>query len=220
MTFAEIIQKLRERDERVTNCFFFWNGPTLKRIEEIRRNDPKKAAQLPKPICNTCKPAILKVLHTLYGTSGFDYNESVSDFYFYLIKDDKLASINEPEALMGWITKTAFFFFMNKKKNEDKLLENTQIETLNLANTDVEINEDRSKAREFVEVVLSAMPNRTYAKILDEVALEVGQYKGKQKSEKMLQLAKQLEIPIDNLYVKVSLAKKQFKETARRLNFI
>jgi len=61
------------------------------------------------------------------------------------------------------------------------------------------------------------MPNRTYAKILDEVTLEVGQYKGKEKAEKMRQLAERLVIPLDNLYVKVSLAKKQFKETAKRI---
>lgn len=61
------------------------------------------------------------------------------------------------------------------------------------------------------------MPNRTYAKILDEVTLEVGQYKGKEKADKMRELAERLDIPIDNLYVKISLAKKQFKETAKRI---
>lgn len=220
MTFDEIIQKLRDRDDRVTQCFFFWDGPTLKRIEEIRRTDPKKAAQLRKPVCNTCKPALLKVLHSLYGTTHFNYEELVSDFYLYLIQDDKLASIKEPKALMGWIVSTAYYFFLHEKIKEDKMLENTPVESLNLANIDVEVDEEASKTREFVECVLAAMPNRTYAKILDEVTLEVGQYRGQQKSDRMRQLAEQLEIPIDNLYVKVSLAKKQFKETAKRLNLI
>ena len=43
------------------------------------------------------------------------------------------------------------------------------------------------------------------------------QYKGKEKADKIRELAERLDIPIDNLYVKVSLAKKQFKETAKRI---
>ena len=71
-----------------------------------------------------------------------------------------------------------------------------------------------------MEEVLSAMPNRTYARILDEVTLEAGQYRGREKAEKVRQLSERLGIPIDNLYVKISLAKKQFKDTAGKLNRI
>ncbi len=217
MTFEEIIQRLRERDNRVTQCFFFWDGPTLQHIEEIRRIDPIKAAQMKKPVCNTCKPGLLKVLHTLYGTEHYDYEELVSDFYFYLIQDDKLATIQEPMALMGWIVRTAYYFFLHEKIKKDKVLENTPVESLNTVSVDIEADESAATTRDFVREVLDAMPNRTYARILDEVTLEVGQYKGKEKAEKMRQLAERLDIPIDNLYVKISLAKKQFKETAKRI---
>lgn len=217
MTFEEIIQRLRERDNRVTQCFFFWDGPTLQHIEEIRRIDPIKAAQMKKPVCNTCKPGLLKVLHTLYGTEHYDYEELVSDFYFYLIQDDKLATIQEPKALMGWIVRTAYYFFLHEKIKKDKVLENTPVESLNTVSVDIEADESAATTRDFVREVLDAMPNRTYARILDEVTLEVGQYKGKEKAEKMRQLAERLDIPIDNLYVKISLAKKQFKETAKRI---
>ena len=217
MTFEEIIQRLRERDNRVTQCFFFWDGPTLQHIEEIRRIDPIKAAQMKKPVCNTCKPGLLKVLHTLYGTEHYDYEELVSDFYFYLIQDDKLATIQEPKALMGWIVRTAYYFFLHEKIKKDKVLENTPVESLNTVSVDIEADESAATTRDFVSEVLDAMPNRTYARILDEVTLEVGQYKGKEKAEKMRQLAERLDIPIDNLYVKISLAKKQFKETAKRI---
>lgn len=217
MTFEEIMQRLRERDNRVTQCFFFWDGPTLQHIEEIRRIDPIKAAQMKKPVCNTCKPGLLKVLHTLYGTEHYDYEELVSDFYFYLIQDDKLATIQEPKALMGWIVRTAYYFFLHEKIKKDKVLENTPVESLNTVSVDIEADESAATTRDFVREVLDAMPNRTYARILDEVTLEVGQYKGKEKAEKMRQLAERLDIPIDNLYVKISLAKKQFKETAKRI---
>lgn len=217
MTFEEIIQHLRERDDRVTQCFFFWDGPTLQHIEEVRRTNPQKAAQMRKPVCSTCKPGLLKVLHTLYGSTHFDYEELVSDFYFYLIKDDKLASIQEPKALMGWIVRTAYFFFLHEKIKQDRLLENTPVDSLSDVRDDIELDESASDIREYVTRVLEAMPNRTYAKLLDEVTLEVGQYKGREKADKMRQLAKRLEIPIDNLYVKISLAKKQFKTTAQLL---
>lgn len=217
MTFEEIIQRLRERDNRVTQCFFFWDGPTLQHIEEIRRIDPIKAAQMKKPVCNTCKPGLLKVLHTLYGAEHYDYEELVSDFYFYLIQDDKLATIQEPKALMGWIVRTAYYFFLHEKIKKDKVLENTPVESLNTVSVDIEADESAAATRDFVREVLDAMPNRTYARILDEVTLEVGQHKGKEKAEKMRQLAERIDIPIDNLYVKISLAKKQFKETAKRI---
>ena len=220
MTFEEIILHLRQRDERVTMCFFFWDGPTLQRIEEIRRTDPIRAAKLAKPVCHTCRPGLLKVLHTLYGSCHFDYDEKVSDFYMYLIKDDKLASIQDPSALMGWIVKTAYYFFLHEKIKNDKLLENTDSESLSNVKVDIEEDQTAAANRDFVREVLAAMPNRVYAQILDEVTLEVGQYKGQEKSRKMAEMAEKLQIPIDNLYVKVSLAKKQFKETAKRLNLV
>ncbi len=217
MTFEEIINELRSRNNEVTQCFFFWEGATLQRIEEIRHTDPLRAAKMRKPICNTCKPGLLRVLHSLYGSQHFDYDELVTDFYFYLMKDDKLASIRDPHALMGWIVSTAYYFFLHEKISKDKVLENVSVDSLSDAGKDIVADESAAEARDFVQDVLAAMPNRTYAKILDEVTLEVGQYKGKEKAEKMQELAKRLEIPVDNLYVKVSLAKKQFKSTAIRL---
>ncbi len=217
MTFEEIIQHLRGRDDRVTQCFFFWDGPTLQHIEEIRRTNPHKAAQMRKPVCNTCKPGLLKVLHSLYGNNHFDYDEYVSDFYYYLLKDDKLSSIQEPKALMSWIVRTAYYFFLHKKIRNEKL-DNTQVESLNSVSIDIEDDDSVASARSYVMEVLKAMPNRMYAKILDDVTLEVGQYKGKEKAERLRQIAERLEIPIDNLYVKISLAKKQFKETANKIN--
>ena len=63
------------------------------------------------------------------------------------------------------------------------------------------------------------MPNRAYAKILYDVVLEVGQYSGSEKTKLFQQKADELGIPVDHLYVKVSRAKKLFKETAKRINY-
>ena len=218
MTYEEIIQKLRNRDERVTQCFFFWDGPTFQRIEEIRRTDSLKAAKMRRPVCNTCRPALLKVLHSLYGSTHFDYNEMVSGFYFHLMTGDKLAEIKEPNALMGWIVSTAYYYFLHTKIKSDKLLENSSFDSLtNVCNEIIE-DDSAQETRDLVADVLASMPNRTYARILDEVTLEVGQYQGREKSEKLREAAERLGIPVDNLYAKISLAKKQFKETAKKMN--
>lgn len=217
MTFAEIIQALIARDERVTSCFFFWNGPTLEHIEEIRRNDLPRALKMRRPICHTCRPALLKVLYRLYGGNTFNYEEHVSEFYIYLMTGEKLRSIKNPEALMGWIVRTAYYFFLHDKIRKDSVLENADTDSLSIIRVDVEYDESPREIREFVHRVLDNMPHREYAIILDEVTLEVGQFKGKEKAEKMREIAERLNIPIDNLYVKVSLAKKQFKEIANRL---
>ena len=114
MYYEEIIQKLRDRDERVTRCFFFWEGPTLQHLEELRKTDPIKAARLPKPVCNTCRPGLLKVLHSLYGNQHFVYEDMVTDLYIYLLQGDKLATIQDPKALMGWIVRTAYYYFLHE----------------------------------------------------------------------------------------------------------
>lgn len=215
MTFEEIIRRIRERDEQVTRCFFFWDGPTQQYIDNIRRTDPQKAARLRRPVCNTCRPGLLSVLHKLSDGEPFDYEEKVTSFYLYIMKDDKLASIKSPDALMSWIVQTAFYFFLrekykdqaeNRSKNDIKELDDELIEDLSSAET-----------RQFVKEVLDAMPNRSYASILDEVSLEAAQFTGQQKAEVIRRKAAEYGISVDNLYVKISLAKKQFRKTAEKL---
>ncbi len=217
MRYEEIIEKLRGKDDKVTQCFFFWTGPTIKHIEELRRTDPAKAARLPRPVCDTCRPGLLRVLHNLYGSGGFDYTEKVTEFYYHLIKDDKMSSISDPDRLMGWIVTTAFNFFRKEKIKDDELLDNPSADTLIEKGFDMEEDDTRSQTRTFVSEVLAAMPNRTYARLLDEATLEIAQYKGQEKASKTKELAERFGIPVEHFYVKISLAKKQFKATAEKL---
>jgi len=216
MTFEEIIQKIRERDEQVTRCFFFWDGPTQSHIDSLRRTNPIKAAKMRRPICSTCRPGLLSVLHKIYGKEPFDYNSLVTSFYIYLMEGDKFSTIKSPDSLMGWIVTSAYFYFLREKSNKDKVLEKE-------SNLYLDIEEDisdfinKKDTRIFVTKVLNAMPNRQYAKILDDVTLEAAQYSGQEKAEVIRKQAQILNIPVDNLYVKISLAKKQFKETALKL---
>lgn len=218
MTYEEIIQKIRARDEAVTHCFFFWDGPTRQHIDAVRRKDPQKAACMRRPVCDTCRPGLLSVLHRIYGDEPFNYDEMVSSFYCYLMDGDKMASVKDSKALMGWIVSTAFFFFLKEKRTKNKqLLENDDISALIDVPEVAEDDSGRSESRKFVKEILNAMPNRDYARILDDVVLEVAQYSGAEKTETLRRKAEELGIPIDNLYVKISLAKKQFKETAKKI---
>ena len=220
MTFDEIIQKIRAKDEVVTECFFYWDGPSIRRIEEVRRRDPIAASRMPRPVCNSCRPALLSVLHSVYGESAFDYKSKVDELYAYIMDGDKLSSIKTPDALMGWMVKTSFTFFLSEKKREDRLLENSSIDTLNIEDGCIVEDDSRAQARELVEEVLAVMPNRVYARILEDVVLEVEQYKGRKKSELLKRKAEELGISIDNLYVKISLAKRQFRRTAEELKLV
>lgn len=218
MNYSDIIQKIRAKDNEVTQCFFFYSGPSWERIQEIRRTDLQKARTLPKPVCDSCRPTLLKVLHNIYGSEHFDYEELVSDFYYYLIEGDRMKTIANPNCLMGWITKTAYYFFQNQKKKRDQLLEKEIPDSLNSVKADMEDDQTSAQIRDFVREVLAAMPNRTYAMLLDEVALEVAQHEGREKSELLRRKSEELGIKVDNLYVKISLAKKQFQKTALELN--
>ena len=229
MDFSEIIQKLIARDERVTRCFFFWDGPTLERIEEIRRNNPQEAAQMPRPICNTCRPLLLRTLNTVFDGKPFDYDELVTDFYYYIIEDRKgsgclLTRIDNPKALMGWIATTALRFFRDLKIKRDKvtrtempgdMLDNRKVDPPFNEEEEIAVDTDREDIRDFVKDVLTMMPNQEYAQFIDDVVLEYEQYTGHERIIKRKQLAEKCNMSTANFDMKVSRAKQQFIKTAK-----
>lgn len=217
MSFKEIIEGIRARNERITSCFFFWDGPTQQYISQLRRVNPSAAAKLQRPVCSSCRPGLLSVLHRIYGDDRFDYEEKVTSFYLYLMEGDKLSGIKEPEALMGWIVSTAFFYFLKEKRKDEQQMEKSSSEPLNRLAEVIEDDSGKSERRAFVEEVLERMPNRNYAKLLDEVALEAAQYTGQEKTEVIRDKAEEFGLSVDALYVKLSLAKKQFRKTAETI---
>lgn len=218
MTFAEIIEQLRSHNNEVHKCFFFWDGPSMERIEQIRRTDPIKAMKLKRPICATCRPVLLKVLHSIYGKEHFDYEDLVSDFVCYLILDDKLSQIRDPRALMVWIAKTAKHYFLAQRVSISKQSKMTP-DTIDLNKMDVEEDTTRSEKREFVESVLAAMPNRAFAKLLDDVGLDLYQYQGEQEKELRKLKAEEQGISIDCLNMRLSRARVMFMEAAIKLMY-
>lgn len=231
MDFSEIIQNLIARDERVTRCFFFWDGPTLDRIEEIRRKNPQEAAKMPRPICNTCRPLLLRTLNTVFDGKPFDYDELVTDFYCYIIEDRDgsgclLTRIHNPNALMGWVARTAYRFFLDLKIKRDKvtrtekrgdMLDNRKVDPPFYKEEELAIDTDREDTRDFVKEVLAKMPNREYAQFIDDVVLEYEQYTGQERIIKRRRLAEKCNMTTANFDMKVSRAKQQFIKTARLL---
>lgn len=214
MTFKEIIERLIEKDPEVTKCFFFWSGYTIEHLEELRRKDPVKAAKYPVPVCNTCRPLLLRILTLIYGGSTFDYDEKVSDFYNDVILEN-IGQIKNPERLMGWISTAAYNYFLAGKKKEDaRQLENIDVISHNNVPNDIE-DEESAEARELVYKVLQAMPNRAYAVILDK-GLDILQYKGAEKIQKRKEVADELGMSVDAFNMMLSRAKKQFKDIAEK----
>lgn len=217
MDFKEIVAKLIEKDEVVTDCFFFWEGPTLERIAEIRRTDPLRAASLPRPACATARPVLIQTLCRIYGPGQFDYREKVTDLYHYLVSTDALKKIADTKTLMGYLAAVAYHYWLREKKRQDKVLENELSEHLIVDLHDREDEMTRMEMKKFVGEVLASMPNRSYAKILDDEFLEIASLTGTEKAERTKAAAQKLGIPTAHFYVRVSLAKKQFKATALRL---
>ena len=199
----------------MTNCFFFWEGFTLEQIAEIRRKDPRKAAGLKIPVCNTCRPLLLRILKKLYYTKPFNYEEKVSEFYIYLIDSNKLGQIREPEALMGWLAMTAYNFFLRQKKREDgEMSENDAFAALNDikdAESIEDVNE-RQKIQQFVQETLEAIPNPTDVKILEK-AMDI--YSAPDKNKRRAEVARQLGMSVDAFNTALSRAKKSFREVLK-----
>lgn len=118
---------------------------------------------------------------------------------------------------MGWIVSTAFFYFLREKRKDEQLVVNNASEPLNRLAEVLEEDQGKAETRIFVRDVLERMPNRNYARLLDEVALEAAQYSGQEKSEVIKKKAEEFGLSVDTLYVKLSLAKKQFRKTAETI---
>ena len=213
MTNAEIIEGLRKRDPRITKDFFYWDGPTVEEILEIRKRDPLRGGLLRVPVCGTCRRLLVAVLWKVYG-HAFDYDEEVSDFYFFLMTGDKLSKINDPESLFGWLKLTAVRFFIDKnKRNAREVQDFEDIDSL-IGGKALGVDPEppvsvREQARRNVARILAEMPNTVYAKILELTELE-----GKSETEAAALLGK----TPNALYSAKTRAREQFKQVALKLN--
>ena len=144
MTDKEIIQKLIERDNRVTQKFFF----------------------------EYCKPVFFRIIHKVFNYE-VDYNEFVNELYIYLMDKDakKLRDLKlESEfSLKSWLIVVTTRFFIKKR---NRLIEDKSQEPLYDEAYDNMVSETTIDTSMDIERLLSAMPNERYANVLRKLILE------------------------------------------------
>lgn len=144
MTNHEIIQKLIDRDNQLTQEFFFEH----------------------------CKPLFLSIINKVFNYK-VDYNEFVNELYLHLMENDakRLRTFKYESSLYGWLKTVAIHFYLDKKKqdtmmekeNEDSPIEKNAIDMSSEPNTMSGID---------IERLLVAMPNQRYAYVIRKLILE------------------------------------------------
>lgn len=144
MTDKEIITKLIERDNRVTQKFFF----------------------------EYCKPIFNSIIHKIFNYE-VDYNEFVNELYIYLMDKDakrlKDLKLESEFSLKSWLIITTTRFFIKKR---NRLIEDKSQEPLYEETYDNMVSEITIANSIDIERLLSAMPNERYAYVIRKLILE------------------------------------------------
>lgn len=143
MTDREIIQGLIDRDNRITEHFFYIK----------------------------CRP-LLKAIMRLVFNHPVEYNEMVSELYDYLMEDDciKLRQFQYRSTIYQWMKVVATRFFIHKR---DLLIENVPEETLYEKHNDDEMVDTAQMVAQEIDVdrLLSLMENQRYADVVRHLIL-------------------------------------------------
>ena len=145
MTDQEIIQKLIERDNRVTQDFFY----------------------------RYCRPIFLNIIRNVFSYE-VDYDEFVNELYIYLLENDakklKDLRLENQSSLQSWLIRIATRYFVKKR---NRMIENQSHETLSEQGEDFEMFTDTTlESRLDTEKMLAAMPNERYAFVLRKLIFE------------------------------------------------
>lgn len=143
MTDKKIVQKLIDRDNRVTQAFFFKH----------------------------CKPLFLSIIRNTFDYQ-VDYDEFVNELYIHLMEDDahRLRTFNFSCSLYGWLKMVAIYYFL-AEKNHDKLIDNKSKEPPT-EKDERNVTQDSLISKEDLKRLFAAMPNRRYALVLEKLILE------------------------------------------------
>ena len=144
MTDQEIIQGLINRDDRITQDFFF------------RR----------------CQPLIFSLISKFYP-NGADYDELVSELYLHLMEDDarRLRQYEGRSSIYQWLKSVARNFFLDKKARERVIESDSEDRLLEKAN---EASTDNSAQEAVMDVaaILDLIENDNYRLVLRKHVLE------------------------------------------------
>jgi len=185
MTDQEIVQKLIERNNDVTNEFFF----------------------------KTCKPMFYAAIKSIYSNElkKEDYGELINELYIYLIKNDAkvLKTFNFKSSLKTWMCVVSSRFFLQLKKMGKIVIDNDSQDPLisennkNMATETTTTNDLTSKQW---LTILSQMPTKQYAKVLYHLLF---------KNMTNEEIAIEINMSLDNFYNVKSRAIKQLTAVAK-----
>ena len=142
MTDQEIIQGLIDRDNRVTEEFFFVK----------------------------CQPLFLSIIRKVFDYE-VEYDEFVNELYLYLMEDDakKLRDFEYRSSIYQWLKVLAIRFFIQKRS---RMLDNSTQETLYSEQIIQTTDEKDSSAKVDLQRLFSLMPNQRYALVIQRLVLE------------------------------------------------
>lgn len=155
-------------------------------VEGILRND---AVIIEHFFFRECKPLFAYIVKAVFDGNN-EINELINDFYLYLRHDDwyKVRQFDFRSKLITWVSVVAIRFFQKKRA---LMIDSDSIETLYAQNVfwqDSYIGHDR---RMDVRKAIDRMPNERYRFVIIELEL---------KEREPEELAKEMNITIDNLY--------------------
>lgn len=144
MTDQEIIQGLIDRDEKITQDFFF----------------------------HRCQPLIYALISKFYP-GGADYDEMVSDLYLHLMEDNarRLRQYEGRSSIYQWLKMVARNYFLDKK-NHERVIESEPEERLLEKGNDVSTDNSANEAVMDVAAILDLIENENYRLVLQKHVIE------------------------------------------------
>lgn len=144
MTDKEIIQGLIDKDNFVTEQFFFIK----------------------------CRPLFRSIIRFVFSYE-VDYDEFVNDLYLYLMTDDaiKLRRFQYRSSVYQWLKVIAIRYFIYKR---DNMIENVSKETLYRENTAETIDEPDSCITDRIDLqhLFCQIENKRYVYVIKKLVLE------------------------------------------------
>lgn len=139
----QIIESLINRDEKVTELFFF----------------------------KSCRPLFISVIKNVFSFE-VDYDEFVNELYIYIMEDDarRLRQFQGRSSLYQWLKIVAIRFFMAKR---NIMIENKSYDHLiDVVNNYHEDKENKMISKMDISYLLSLMNNERYAYVIRRLIIE------------------------------------------------
>ena len=136
-----------------------------------------------------CRPLFFSIIRKVFDYE-VDYDEMVNELYLYLMEDDadKLRNFEYRSSVYQWLKVVAIRYFVKKRNG---LIVKCNQETLYDGQTIPPTEDNESSAHEDIQRLFSLMPNQRYVFVIRRLMLE---------DIEPEQLAKEMEVTVDNLY--------------------